>query len=156
MNAIIKLPSQAIGFGFKRSNYMDNKNSKNEAKKSKIIQIISMFAAFFLVMFFIFFILRDIKRHGLFSPPIPKNFHKKIEIDEIKSWMTFDFINKTFGLPNDYLKKELNISDKKYPNMTIDNLAKNNKEASDPLLKKIKKLIQDFQNQTLPKIPPAT
>jgi len=39
----------------------------------------------------------------------------------IRSWMTFKYINKVYNLPDDYLKKELNITDARYPNMTIDN-----------------------------------
>ena len=40
-------------------------------------------------------------------------------IDLISSWMTFDYINKIFNLPQDYLKDALVISDPHYPRIPI-------------------------------------
>ena len=33
------------------------------------------------------------------------------DVNRIQNWMTFDYINKVFKLPSDYLKNNLNISD---------------------------------------------
>lgn len=41
------------------------------------------------------------------------------EVSVIRSWMTFDYINRLFDLPKDYLKNQLQISDSHYPNLTI-------------------------------------
>jgi hypothetical protein len=68
--------------------------------------------------------------------------------------MTFDFLDKSFGLPPDYLKKGLGITDKKYPNITIDSWAKNTQENPGAMLEKTKKLIQDFENPAPPETPP--
>mgnify|MGYP001558754859 FL=1 len=41
------------------------------------------------------------------------------EVDSIMEWMTFDYINRVFNLPADYLKTELAVTDPKYPKITI-------------------------------------
>ena len=37
----------------------------------------------------------------------------------IQSWMTFDYIGHVYGLPRDYLKTTLSITDPNYPHVTI-------------------------------------
>ena len=41
----------------------------------------------------------------------------------IQAWMTFDYLNKTYQLPPTYLKQSLNISDTRYPNLSVRRLA---------------------------------
>jgi hypothetical protein len=41
------------------------------------------------------------------------------DVDLIQRWMTFNYINKVFNLPADYLKINLGIIDKRYPNIII-------------------------------------
>ena len=41
------------------------------------------------------------------------------ETGVIRPWMTFDYINRIFNLPKDYLKDQLQISDAHYPNTTL-------------------------------------
>jgi hypothetical protein len=41
----------------------------------------------------------------------------------VRPWMTFDYINKLFALPPDYLKARLVISDTRYPQLTISKYA---------------------------------
>src|SRR5579872_7402624 len=36
-----------------------------------------------------------------------------------QAWMTFDYVNRVFTLPPDYLRSTLNISDSRYPRLTI-------------------------------------
>ena len=36
-----------------------------------------------------------------------------------QAWMTFDYINRAFALPAQYLQVSLNISDSRYPRLTI-------------------------------------
>ncbi len=42
----------------------------------------------------------------------------------IEPWMTFNYINISFKLPNNYLKNALHISNPKYPNIVIVKYAK--------------------------------
>ena len=43
----------------------------------------------------------------------------------IRAWMTFDYINKLFALPTDYLKMQLQVTDTRYPRLTIGEWAEN-------------------------------
>jgi hypothetical protein len=134
---------------------MDNENSAGKTKKSGTIWIILTIVAFLLAVFFLAHTFINLKRHGFFGPSSGQNFHRrKINVADIQGWMTFDFLDKSFGLPPDYLKKGLGITDKKYPNITIDSWAKNTQENPGAMLEKTKKLIQDFENPAPPETPP--
>jgi hypothetical protein len=41
------------------------------------------------------------------------------EVGVIRSWMTFAYINGLFGLPKDYLKEQLQITNPSYPTETV-------------------------------------
>ena len=43
----------------------------------------------------------------------------------ITSWMTFDFINRVFHVPADYLQNTLQITDIKYPGISLGVYARN-------------------------------
>lgn len=48
--------------------------------------------------------------------------HSKVsaqDADFIRSWMTFDYVNKLFNIPNDYLKTNLYITSNHYPKLVI-------------------------------------
>ncbi len=49
---------------------------------------------------------------------------KVMTIDDIKSWMTFSYINFVFKLPTNYLLQKLSIFDFRYPNIHIERYAK--------------------------------
>lgn len=42
----------------------------------------------------------------------------------IRPWMTFDYVNKIFNLPQDYLKTNLPVHDAHYPALTISGYAR--------------------------------
>lgn len=46
------------------------------------------------------------------------------DINKIQGWMTFDYINRSFNLPDDYLKKELLLRTVQYPKVTIAKVAR--------------------------------
>jgi hypothetical protein len=39
-------------------------------------------------------------------------------------WMTLNYINRAFSLPSTYLQSNLAVSDSRYPNMTVEEYAK--------------------------------
>ena len=51
-----------------------------------------------------------LKKHG----PVTAN-----DVTVIRPWMTFDYINKLFNIPPDYLKNALSISDPSYPQLSL-------------------------------------
>jgi len=58
-----------------------------------------------------------IKNHG----PMTAN-----DVGLIRPWMTFDYVNRLFKVPPDYLKTRLNISNTRYPQLSISGYAKYN------------------------------
>lgn len=41
------------------------------------------------------------------------------QVNNLQEWMTFDYLNRSLGIPNEYLKKELNITSTTYPKITL-------------------------------------
>lgn len=41
------------------------------------------------------------------------------EVGVIRPWMTFDYVNRTFGLPADFLKTTFGVADPAYPKLTL-------------------------------------
>jgi hypothetical protein len=42
----------------------------------------------------------------------------------IRPWMTFDYVNKIFNLPPDYIKTTLAVTDPRYPQLSLGSYAK--------------------------------
>lgn len=63
----------------------------------------------------------------------------------IEPWMTFDYINKVFALPNNYLRSSLNIGDEKYPDLEIRRYARRQNLDSTELIKKIIVAIHSYR-----------
>ena len=106
-------------------------------------------AVIFLVSFFlIIHTFRNLSRGGFLNPAYhPRQQHnqrKKLRVENIMNWMTFDYINRSFNLPPEYLKGKLNITDKKYPNITIDSWIKKTHQDSNKFLENIKSAINDY------------
>jgi hypothetical protein len=94
----------------------------------KIIIIFTFFTVFILVVLGLS-TLRQIKGHKPFS--LQRSFgthrYRPVTVSDvmyISPWMTFDYINKLFDLPQDYLKDSLQIVDTKYPFLTIGDYTK--------------------------------
>src|SRR5579871_1453718 len=47
------------------------------------------------------------------------------DINIVRPWMTFDYVNKLFNIPSNYLATALTISDPYYPQVSIGAYAKN-------------------------------
>lgn len=86
--------------------------------------------------------LNNLKSGGKFH--IGRTRSVLIDVNKIQNWMTFDYINRSFSLPNDYLKNEFVITDNKYPRITITREALNKKENIDIFIAEVKKDIQKY------------
>lgn len=62
----------------------------------------------------------------------------------ISQWMTFDYINKVFNLPNEYLKIELNINDTSYPFITVKHYSIKENLDINVVVKKIQEIIISY------------
>lgn len=130
-----------------------NKSSNGVNKKINLFAIaltIIALATLVLETVLIVHAFRILNGQGPFTHPYYKSIRQKnISVENIQGWMTFDFINKSFKLPPEYLKTKLNITDKKYPNISINHWAKENREDHLMVVGKIQKLILDYQNTNL-------
>lgn len=85
-------------------------------------------------------------RAQFFQRPVPDYvLRRQQESVGIADWMTFGYLNRVFGLPADYLKTSLNITDKKYPNVSIKSWSTQTKQDSQKLTEQIKILVMGYQ-----------
>ena len=74
--------------------------------------------------------------------------HRPINVNDVntvQSWMTFDYINKVFKLPQDYLKNILGVSsDRNYPNETIGHYARSKKEKFSSVLTQVQEALHNY------------
>lgn len=77
---------------------------------------------------------RRLRAHRAFRPPpalrefirTPQSV-PRLGIDDvsaIRPWMTFEFLNRAFGLPDDYLRRMLSVMSDRYPKIPIGKEAK--------------------------------
>lgn len=80
----------------------------------------------FVVSFLFVVQYRNLHSSGRFRIP-----HERIQpttVDTLQAWMTFSYINHRFMVPDELLRNELTISNTKYPNITIEQVAKDKKK----------------------------
>ncbi len=75
--------------------------------------------------------------------------HRQILPQQISNWMTFNYINKVFNLPPDYLKTQLSITDSRYPRLSIEDAASGKHEDSNLLAEQIRALVSTYLRQSL-------
>ncbi len=63
------------------------------------------------------------------------------DINNIQTWMTFDYLNKTFKLPPSLLQTQLGITDQRYPDISIRHFTAETRRNSDQVLKQIQQSI---------------
>lgn len=72
--------------------------------------------------------------------------HNITNISNIKTWMTFDYINFIFKLDPTYLKNILMINDSQYPNIRIDHYARRHNQNLLIFLQNIQLAITNYQS----------
>jgi hypothetical protein len=61
----------------------------------------------------------------------------------LRPWMTFDYVNQLFGLPQDYLKLALNINDSRYPNLSFSEYSESLSTSSEAFLGLVRSAISE-------------
>ncbi len=79
---------------------------------------------------------------GTSTPRAPGQFTP----EDIRSWMTFAFVDQALGLPPDYLKVQLHISDSAYPNISIRKAAGEQSVAPDAFLATLLSAVRSYKN----------
>ena len=66
-------------------------------------------------------------------------------VSDIQLWMTFDYLNKVFGLPQNYLKQSMNIQDGRYPNLQLNRYAELNNINAQEFIKSVRSAVQAYK-----------
>lgn len=135
---------------------MKQKKAKNRFKKISIDMLL-IGGVILLLATVTFFLLQNIKSarlDGVFADraSITEQLLKKKQIkatsvkdiESIDSWMTFQYINLIFSLPESYLQEQLAITDKKYPNIPIWKYTKKNQLDRMLFIKKVKDAVNRY------------
>lgn len=69
------------------------------------------------------------------------------DVEYIDTWMTFQYINFVFNIPEAYLKNTLKIEDPRYPNMTLGRYVKNKNLDKTKFVKDMKKIVREYVNR---------
>ena len=65
-------------------------------------------------------------------------------VNLIDTWMTFSYINTIFKLPPNYLKDNLQISNRRYPNMSLIGYIRGNGLDRDAFLESVRTAVTDY------------
>jgi hypothetical protein len=68
----------------------------------------------------------------------------------IRTWMTFDYLNKLFILPPEYLKAQLSITDPAYPKLTVGKFAKDINQSASSTLTEVQNAVGQYLTNPLP------
>jgi len=121
------------------------------------IELLLIWATIILIILFFIFLVHNIQsahrswvftHHTSVSEYLLKNKQASktsfADIEYIDTWMTFQYINFIFEMPNDYLKNGLNIKNNNYPNLPIGRYIKNEKLDKMVVINKIKMLVREY------------
>ncbi|MBP6888593.1 MAG: hypothetical protein KBC21_02705 [Candidatus Pacebacteria bacterium] len=119
----------------------------------KILLAISGLLLLFLVLLLTHAI--SLSKHKSLSQYIPSAHRRhpvsKSNISQISAWMTFDYINRVFELPDSYLRDVLTIDSKKYPSITLRRYAHEKNLDTSTLVEKIQNSIEGYLMTQHPK-----
>jgi hypothetical protein len=115
----------------------ERRNHNNEeGKTAVVIKAIIVCLAVILVILLAFLVWQSISLHrqhiltarelwimNLFQHHGPPT---AADVDIVRPWMTFNYVNTLFRVPPDYLQMQLQITDATYPKITIGGYAKKN------------------------------
>lgn len=66
------------------------------------------------------------------------------DVNLIQSWMTIAYVNRMFNLPIDYLKTEFDITNPKYPNIVLEDIARSAKTPINGVLELYRERIAEY------------
>ena len=114
----------------------------------KWLVLLLLLAVLAFTLWQIAFSFESLKQAGDFRQLHPRRLSAgpRISPEQIRGWMTFRYIDLAFNLPSGYLRGALNITDKRYPNLSIDALARAQKTDARLLLQKVIAAVNNFSN----------
>lgn len=120
------------------------KNPKNQKVLQRVVLVLLCFVVFW-TLWQIADDLRLLRHQG-----VMRRYRgaQTMPVAQIQSWMTLRYINIVFRLPEAYLKIQLNISSTRYPNLSVDALAKAQKKSSTQELALVRQAVANFISQS--------
>ncbi|HRH21831.1 MAG TPA: hypothetical protein PLJ58_01380 [bacterium] len=67
-----------------------------------------------------------------------------LDLSYIDYWMTFEYLNTVFKLPDSYLQQQLNITNSRYPRLSIARYASSHKIKRATAITQVKQLISNY------------
>ena len=83
---------------------------------------------------------------GKIYPKYRTTSANNLTIDNIAPWMTFEYLNTIFQLPQEYLQNTLHITDSRYPKIKLETQAKQAQLKNQQLLNKTQDAIRNYRN----------
>ena len=76
-----------------------------------------------------------LKNHG----PLPA-----ADASTIRPWMTFDYIDRLFNVPPEYLKSQLGVTDPRYPKLSLSGYAKSGRLSLATVVGEVQGALHDY------------
>ena len=70
---------------------------------------------------------------------------QKLQPADIQGWMTFHFLNRVFNMPENYLQQQLSMSDKRYPNISLDDYVNSKRLNEAKFIAQVQSLVANYQ-----------
>lgn len=86
-----------------------------------------------------------LKQRGDFR--VRKADRPQLDIGKIAGWMTFEYLNRSFNLPSDYLKMDVAVTSTSYPNVSLIKEATLRGQDLTIFLDDVKKSIKKYQRE---------
>jgi hypothetical protein len=81
-----------------------------------------------------------------YLPHERKNMDDSVTVSDIEPWMTFYYINTVFKLPPSYLKDSFDITDLKYPNISLVKYARDHRLARFDFVSQVQKVVSIYRD----------
>lgn len=130
---------------------------ENPLKKASSLESFLIIAAIALLMVFSSLLIRSVQlahKTGVFEKHTPiselllknkeTNRTSVADVDYIDVWMTFQYINFVFDIPENYLKDTFRIEDPHYPNLPIGRYVRSRNLDKNVLLEEIKGKVREY------------
>src|SRR3989339_1165375 len=123
---------------------------KERRRKRSLIIFLGILAMLFVFVCMLFVREYFSLRHSGFLRPHAAYQGREVNlrlisnIEKIESWMTFDYLSASFGIPAEMLRERLYITNSHYPRMSIRRAAREQGVPPEEYLAQVKEVIQEY------------
>ena len=88
--------------------------------------------------------LELVGQHHFFTSALSRRPLTSSDVGMIQVWMTFEYINVTFNIPKSFLESNLNITDTRYPQVSLSRYARGQKSDPNVVLTQVQNAVRGF------------